>query len=77
MTNGREGVTAADEEVAKILYRSKKPVVLAVNKVDNPEMREQKFGISILLGFGDPYPISGSHGLGFGDLLDKGCGIFP
>lgn len=39
MTNGREGVTAADEEVAKILYRTKKPVVLAVNKVDNPEMR--------------------------------------
>ena len=39
MTNGRDGVTAADEEVAKILYRSNKPVVLAVNKVDNPEMR--------------------------------------
>ncbi len=36
MTNGRDGVTAADEEVAKILYRSNKPVVLAVNKVDNP-----------------------------------------
>ena len=35
MTNGRDGVTAADEEVAKILYRSNKPVVLAVNKVDN------------------------------------------
>ena len=37
MTNGRDGVTAADEEVAKILYRSNKPVVLAVNKVDNPK----------------------------------------
>ena len=63
MTNGREGVTAADEEVAKILYRSKKPVVLAVNKVDNPEMREQIWDF-YSLGFGDPYPISGSHGLG-------------
>ena len=41
LTNGREGVTAADEEVAKILYKAKKPVVLAVNKIDNPEMREQ------------------------------------
>lgn len=36
MTNGRDGVTAADEEVAKILHRSNKPVVLAVNKIDNP-----------------------------------------
>lgn len=40
MTNGREGVTAADEQVAKILYKTKKPVVLAVNKIDNPDMRE-------------------------------------
>ena len=76
MTNGREGVTAADEEVAKILYRSKKPVVLAVNKVDNPEMREQIWDF-YSLGFGDPYPISGSHGLGLGDLLDKVAEYFP
>ena len=40
MTNGRDGVTAADEEVAKILHRSNKPVVLAVNKIDNPDMRD-------------------------------------
>src|SRR5690625_3500895 len=40
LVNGRDGVTAADEEVAKILYKSKKPVVLAINKIDNPEMRE-------------------------------------
>jgi GTPase len=69
LTNGREGVTAADEMVAKILYRSKKPVVLAVNKIDNPEMREQVYEF-YSLGFGDPYPISGSHGLGLGDMLD-------
>ncbi|KIL44213.1 ribosome biogenesis GTPase Der [Jeotgalibacillus soli] len=69
MTNGREGVTSADEQVAKILYRSSKPVVLAVNKVDNPEMREQIYDF-YALGFGEPYPISGSHGLGLGDLLD-------
>ncbi|QPC46708.1 ribosome biogenesis GTPase Der [Mangrovibacillus cuniculi] len=76
MTNGREGVTDADENVAKILYRTKKPVVLAVNKVDNPEMREQIYDF-YSLGFGDPHPISGSHGLGLGDLLDTVVNHFP
>jgi GTPase len=76
MTNGREGVTSADEEVAKILYKSKKPVVLAVNKVDNPEMREQIWDF-YALGFGEPFPISGSHGLGLGDLLDEASKHFP
>jgi GTPase len=70
MVNGREGVTSADEIVAKILYRSNKPVVLGVNKVDNPEMREMIYDF-YSLGFGEPYPISGSHGLGLGDLLDE------
>jgi GTP-binding protein len=76
ITNGREGVTAADEEVAKILYKSKKPVVLAVNKVDNPEMREQIYDF-YSLGFGEPIPISGAHGLGLGDLLDEAAKHFP
>ncbi|APH04587.1 ribosome biogenesis GTPase Der [Bacillus weihaiensis] len=70
LTNVREGVTAADEEVAKILYKSNKPVVLAVNKVDNPEMRANIYDF-YSLGFGEPFPISGSHGLGLGDLLDE------
>lgn len=76
LTNGREGVTAADEEVAKILYKAKKPVVLAVNKVDNPEMRELIYDF-YALGFGEPFPISGSHGLGLGDLLDEAAKYFP
>lgn len=76
ITNGREGVTAADEEVAKILYKSKKPVVLAVNKVDNPEMRDQIFDF-YSLGFGEPIAISGAHGLGLGDLLDEAAKHFP
>ncbi len=76
LTNGREGVTAADEEVAKILYKSKKPVVLAVNKIDNPEMREQIYDF-YSLGFGEPIPVSGSHGLGLGDLLDEAAKHFP
>lgn len=76
ITNGREGVTDADEQVAKILYRSNKPIVLAINKVDNPEMRDQIYDF-YSLGFGDPYPISGSHGLGLGDMLDAVRAHFP
>ncbi|HWK23231.1 MAG TPA: ribosome biogenesis GTPase Der [Ureibacillus sp.] len=76
MTNGREGVTLADEQVAKILYKTKKPVVLAVNKVDNPDMREMIYDF-YSLGFGEPFPISGSHGLGLGDLLDECAKHFP
>ncbi|QTC43886.1 ribosome biogenesis GTPase Der [Bacillus sp. V3] len=75
LTNGREGVTAADEIVAKILYRSNKPVVLGVNKIDNPEMREMVYDF-YSLGFGEPFPISGSHGLGLGDLLDEAAKHF-
>ncbi|MBE3570614.1 MAG: ribosome biogenesis GTPase Der [Bacillales bacterium] len=76
LTNGREGVTAADEEVAKILYRSKKPVVLAVNKIDNPDMRDVIYDF-YSLGFGEPFPVSGAHGLGLGDLLDEVVKRFP
>ncbi|MGY3777596.1 ribosome biogenesis GTPase Der [Isobaculum melis] len=76
IASGREGVTSADENVAKILYRTKKPVLLAVNKVDNPEMRSDVFDF-YALGLGEPYPISGSHGLGLGDLLDAAIAHFP
>ncbi|UEX89142.1 ribosome biogenesis GTPase Der [Staphylococcus ratti] len=69
MVNVREGLTQSDEMVAQMLYKSKKPVVLAVNKVDNPEMRNDIYDF-YSLGFGEPYPLSGSHGLGLGDLLD-------
>lgn len=76
MVNGREGITGADEEVAKILYKSNKPVVIAVNKVDNPEMRDEIYEF-YSLGFGEPFPISGTHGLGLGDLLDEVVKNFP
>ncbi|MDH5159952.1 ribosome biogenesis GTPase Der [Heyndrickxia oleronia] len=76
ITSGREGITSADETVAKILYKSKKPVVLGVNKIDNPEMRDQIYDF-YSLGFGDPFPISGSHGIGLGDLLDEVAKHFP
>ncbi len=76
LTNGREGVTDTDEEIAKMLYRTKKPVVLGVNKVDYPEMNDVIYDF-YSLGFGDPYPISGSHGRGTGDLLDALVNEFP
>lgn len=70
VTSGREGITDADEYVAKILYKSDKPVILAVNKVDNPEMRNDIYEF-YALGLGDPIPVSGSHGIGIGDVLDE------
>lgn len=70
VVSGREGVTDADEYVSRILYRSDKPVILAVNKVDNPEMRNDIFEF-YSLGLGDPYPVSGTHGIGLGDVLDQ------
>ncbi len=63
------GVTDADEQVAKILYRSDKPVVLAVNKADNITRRNDAYDF-YSLGLGDPYPVSSVHGVGIGDLLD-------
>ena len=76
VASGREGVTDADEAVAKILYRSKKPVILVVNKVDNPEMRSEIYEF-YALGLGEPFPVSGSHGIGLGDVLDEAVKHFP
>ncbi|MDN2452280.1 ribosome biogenesis GTPase Der [Lactobacillus sp. UCMA15818] len=72
----REGITDADEKVARILYKSDKPVILAVNKVDNPELRGDIFDF-YSLGFGEPLAVSSTHGIGVGDLLDKICHSFP
>ena len=73
----RTGMTAADQEVAGMLQRSRKPVVLAVNKMDstghtNPDIYE-----FYNLGLGDPYPVSAVHGHGTGDLLDACFAYFP
>ncbi|WP_139489187.1 ribosome biogenesis GTPase Der [Brevibacillus dissolubilis] len=72
----RTGVTDADMDVARMLNRTGKPIVLAVNKVDNPEMRNEVYEF-YQLGVGDPFPISGSHGLGLGDMLDAVISYFP
>lgn len=76
VVDGREGITATDEDVAKILYRTQKPVVLAVNKIDSVELRDNIYEY-YSLGFGEPFPISGSHGLGLGDVLDEVIKHFP
>ncbi|BFH69322.1 MAG: ribosome biogenesis GTPase Der [Paenibacillus dendritiformis] len=76
MCEAKSGVTQADEEVAEILFRSGKPVVLAINKVDNLQRMDDVYEF-YSLGFGDPVPISGSHGTGLGDLLDEVVHRFP
>jgi GTP-binding protein len=77
MVDAKEGMTASDKEVATMLRKSNKPVVLAVNKVDNvgeppPEVYE-----FYNLGLGDMITISSVHGLGMGDLLDEVFKYFP
>jgi GTP-binding protein len=69
LVDAREGITSADREVAEILRRSARPVVLAANKADN-EVRRQATVEFHELGLGDPYAISALHGTGTGDLLD-------
>ena len=69
VVDGETGITDADEAVANILYRTDKPVILVVNKVDNPERRMEIFDF-YSLGLGDPYPVSAVHGIGTGDVLD-------
>lgn len=76
LVSAREGVTDADERVAQILYRADKPILLGVNKADNPEQRQDIFDF-YSLGFGDPIPVSGAHGQGVGDLLDAAVAKFP
>ena len=69
VVSGKEGITDADEYVARKLYKTHKPVILAVNKVDNPEMRNDIYDF-YALGLGEPLPISSVHGIGTGDVLD-------
>ena len=70
IVDGKEGITAADEEVATMLRKSKKPVVLVVNKVDSLKEEENAWEF-YNLGIGEPITISASQGLGLGDMLDR------
>ncbi len=77
MTNVHDGVTANDQDVASMLLKAKKKIVLAVNKVDNIGDPPFEFYEFYNLGLGDPIAISSTHGLGVGDLLDEVTKKFP
>lgn len=72
--DGKEGLTSSDYDVAEMLRRSKKPVILAVNKIDN--YSEDKLFEFYALGLGEPYAISSEHGTGLGDILDEVVSYF-
>ena len=73
----RTGMTAADQEVAGMLQRARKPVVLAVNKMDSTGHTDPDMYEFYNLGLGDPYSVSAVHGHGTGDLLDACFEFFP
>ena len=77
VTDLRTGVTAADKDVANMLLRSRKPVVLAVNKADSTGAMDVGIYEFYSLGLGDPIPVSAVHGHGTGDLLDECLKYFP
>ena len=76
MTDGKDGVTASDREVASMLMRTGKQVVLAVNKVDTAKLPEDFYDF-YELGLGEPIPISAANMLNLGDLLDRIVESFP
>lgn len=77
MTNVRDGVTADDHDVAAMLLKAQKKIILAVNKVDNIGDPPLEFYEFYNLGLGEPVAISSIHGLGVGDLLDEITAKFP
>ena len=77
ITDLRTGVTAADQDVASMLLRSGKPIVLAVNKCDKPGDPPAEFYEFYNLGLGEPFGISALHGYGVGELLDAAYEHFP
>ena len=72
--DGKEGLTTSDYDVSDMLRRSKKPVILVVNKID--EYSEEKVFEFYSLGLGEPYPVSAEHGTGIGDVLDEAVSWF-
>lgn len=70
IVNGKEGLTRDDEYIARMLQKASKPVILAVNKIDDFLENDNIYEF-YALGLGDPIAISGSHGIGIGDMLDN------
>ena len=76
IVNGRDGVTGDDEFIARMLRRSGKPVVLAVNKIDDATLQGNIYEF-YALGLSEPIAVSGSHGIGIGDVMDALVEAFP
>lgn len=76
MVDGKEGLTAADREVGEMLMKTGKKVILAVNKIDRPELPDDFYDF-YELGLGEPIPISSANMLNLGDLLDEIIASFP
>lgn len=76
VVDGRDGITATDLEIADLLRRARKPVLLAANKADNEERREAAVQF-YELGVGDPIPVSAYHGLGLWELMDQVVSLLP
>ena len=76
VVDGRSGLTTADEEVGRMLRNTKKPVIVAVNKIDSPQLEAAIYEF-YSLGLGDPIGIAASNSIGLGDLLDAVVAAFP
>ena len=76
VVSGKDGLTHDDEYVARLLHKTKKPVILAVNKVDDFAQNDAIYEF-YSLGLGDPLAVSGAHGIGIGDVLDAVIHALP
>lgn len=76
IVDGKAGITAADKEIAQLLRKTKKPVILVVNKIDSQSQFDNIYDF-YELGFGTPFAVSGANSMGFGDLLDEIVENFP
>ena len=76
VVDGKIGLTDDDQMVARMLYKTNKPIILAVNKIDDAHLKNNIYEF-YSLGLGDPIPVSGAHGVGIGDLLDKIVSYIP